>query len=709
MTRDIANVTNQSTAADHSWDAAEGALFPLGAVWLSGEKAWNFVLYSKNAERVQLCFFSEADLCVPAYCFDFDYLRNKTGPLWHCRILDEQLMEARYYAYRVDGPAPKSGFDYHTFDFQKLLIDPYAKSLFFPPTFSREAARLPGDNARQAALCVLEKETCGFDWPQKKPNLHQSDLVIYELHVRGFTRHHSSGVTNDRRGTFAGVVDKIPHLLDLGVTAVELMPVFQFDPNTNDFWGYMPISFFAPQTNYTSNRKACTQRNEFRHMVDALHAADIEVILDVVYNHTGEGNEVGPTYNLKGIDNSTYYMLSQDADQPYCNYSGTGNTLHTANRAVRRLILDSLRYWHDEMGVDGFRFDLASVFTRDSDGSINLKDPPIFAQIAADPALADVRLIAEPWDSGGTFQLGNRFPGIAWMQWNSHFRDTLQRFVRGDPGMVPELMTRLYGSSDLFPDDRLNACRPFQSVNYVASHDGLTMADLVSFDRKQNWANGHDNTDGHVDFSSSCGWNGLDAPPAVLRQRKQLIKNFCCLLLLSNGSPMFRAGDEFLQTQCGNSNPYNQDNDTTWLDWSLLETNADLFRFFKQMIAFRKAHPSISRSRFWRDDIRWYGVDHEVDMTKASQQLSYCLHGASQGDDDLYVLINAGDTAQEFGLYEGPVGSWNRIVDTSLGPPDDIVTESCSIPVDRQYYSVNPTSVVILVSNGTRVTPSIHS
>lgn len=680
------------------WEDMEGALLPKGATWLPEAEAWNFVLYSKNAEQVRLCFFSERDLAEPVFEFDFDYLRNKTGPLWHCRIPDASVSAARYYAYRVDGPAPSAGFDHHAFDFQKLLIDPCAKSLSFPPGFTRESAILPGDNVGRAPLCVLDREPCGFEWQHARPARHDSDLVIYELHVRGFTRHPSSGVPKARRGTFAGIIDKVPYLEELGITAIELMPVFQFDPDTDDYWGYMPVSFFAPHAAYTTNSEGCSPRDEFRQMVDALHSVGIEVFLDVVYNHTGEGNEDGPTYSLKGIDNSTYYMLSHDQERPYCNFSGTGNTLHTANRAVRRLILDSLRYWHDEMGVGGFRFDLASVFTRNSDGSINLVDPPIFAQIAADPDLADVRLIAEPWDSGGGFQLGNRFPGLAWMQWNSHYRDTLQRFVRGDRGLVPELITRLYGSSDLFPDDRMNACRPFQTVNYIASHDGFTLNDLVSFQTKQNWANGHDNTDGHNDFSANYGWEGPDAPPETVRFRKQQVKNFFCLLMLSNGTPMFRAGDEFMQTQQGNSNPYNQDDETIWLDWSRRDQHTDMVRFFQMMIAFRKAHHSISRSRFWRDDVRWYGAEHEVDMSHNSQQLAFCLSGKSQDDVDLYVMINGSDVARDFGIHEGPVGSWRRIVDTSLASAADIVTDRTAPEIDHSFYSVQPQSVVVLAT-----------
>ena len=391
-------------------------------------------------------------------------------------------------------------------------------------------------------------------------------------------------------------------------------------------------------------------------------------------------------------------MLSRDPQHPYSNFSGTGNTLHTVNRAVRQLIVDSLRYWVREMHVDGFRFDLASIFSRASDGSIRTSDAPIFGQIAADPELANVRLIAEPWDASGLQELGRRFPGLRWMQWNGSYRDAIQRFVRGDSGMVGKLMARLYGSSDLFPDDCFHAMRPFQSVNYVTSHDGFTLYDLVSYTRKRNWANGHDNADGHDDDSWNCGWEGDDKTPTDVRElRKRQIKNFCCLLMLSNGTPMFRMGDEFMQTQHGNNNPYNQDNETTWLDWSQLEQHRDVFRFFREMIAFRKRHPSLSRSRFWRDDVTWYGVQHAPDLSFDSHSLAFCLHGASLGDIDIYVMINAWWNDLQFGIHEGQPGQWRRAVDTSLSSPDDIVQDENATSVPSPYYRVAARSVVVLV------------
>ena len=698
--------TNQPT--DHNrhritgpeWESTEGTPSPLGVTWLESEQAYNFAIDAANASDVTLLLYLEDELRVPCGLVQLDPLKNKSGPVWHCRVPISKAGDAVYYAYQIDGPTSNVADAWHAFDREKILLDPYARSVFFPVEFDREAARRPGSNAGRAALGRLDVCRCAFDWGTEPRILHGPDLVIYEMHVRGFTRDLSSGLSDELRGTFAGIVAKIPYLRELGVTAVELMPVFQFDPANEDYWGYMPLSFFAPHHAYSVNQSSCEQHSQFRELVRELHAAGMEVILDVVFNHTCEGDHRGPTYSYRGIDSATYYLESDDPKMPYANFSGTGNTLDTTNPAVRRLIMDSLRYWATEMHVDGFRFDLASVFSRKADGGVDLAQPPLFDQIASDPALSNIRLIAEPWDASGLYQLGASFPGRTWMQWNGRFRDCVQRFVRGDSGLIPDLMTRLYGSCDLFHDDVFHAFRPFQSVNYISSHDGFTMYDLVSYSRKHNEANGQGNQDGPHEYNRNNGWEGdKDVPQDVLSLRRRQMKNFCCLLMLSAGTPMFRMGDEFMQTQGGNNNPYNQDNKTTWLNWQRLEENQEVFRFFKRMIAFRKSHPSLARSTFWRDDICWFGAEQPVvDMSAESQVLAYHLCGASVADRDLYVMINGSDQPRIFGVHNQSL-NWNRVIDTSLPVPFDIADADSEFPLETTNYRLNPRSVVVLVES----------
>ena len=682
---------------DNNWHRQEGAPWPLGVTWLAGEEAFNFALYSKHATDVELLCFSREDYRQPTLAKRLDFHKHKSGPIWHCRIAAHELAGSDFYGYRVAGPPPGKGFAIHHFDREKLLLDPYARDVHFPPDFDRQAACVPGSNLGRAPLGLLPRTTCKFDWQQDRVPIHSHDLIIYEMHVRGFTADPSSGVASEMRGTFAGVIEKIPYLRELGITAVELMPVFQLDPGEGNYWGYMPLNFFSPDERYTTAPGVCDAQAEFREMVRQLHAAGIEVILDVVYNHTCEGGQNGPVYSLKGIDASTYYILSGDSSSPFANYSGCGNTLHTVNRAARQLIVDSLRYWTSEMHVDGFRFDLASIFTRTSDGSIHPNDPPIFGQIGADPLLANLRMVAEPWDLDA-YQLGRKFPGIEWMQWNGAYQTCVQKFVRGDAGMVPELMTRIYGSSDLFPDDQMHAMRPFLSIHYVTSHDGFTLYDLVSYNQRRNWANGHNNTDGIHDHSWNCGWEGDEGVPGeVLQLRKRQAKNFFSLLMLSAGTPMFRMGDEFLQTQAGNNNPYNQDNETSWLDWRRRDQHQELFRFVRQLIIFRKSHPTLCRSQFWGDSIRWYGVAEQPDLSQQSRALAFYLRGIPSDPTDLYVMINAHSEALDFGIYEGREGQWRRAVDTALASPDDILEAGREPVVAIRRYRVQPRSVVVLL------------
>ncbi|HUJ59025.1 MAG TPA: isoamylase [Kofleriaceae bacterium] len=670
-----------------SWESLEGLPYPLGVSWSAEDEAYNFALYSKHATSVHLLAFGADDLVHPVYERALDPLINKSGRIWHCRVPAAAIQRARYYGYVVDGPEASGQFEAHAFHPEKLLLDPYACSIHIPRSFDRSAALDAIPNVGRAPLGVLELAPA-FPWHDAAAPHHQADAIIYELHVRGFTFHPSSGVTAAARGTFAGVIEKIPYLRELGVTVVELMPVFQRDPQGGEYWGYMPIGFFAPHGGYAIRDAV----REFREMVDALHVAGIEVIIDAVYNHTAEGGAAGPIYSFKGLDNSTYYLMNGDAPTDYADYSGCGNSLNANNRYVRSMILDSMHYWVRDMRVDGFRFDLASVFARDRDGTLRFEDPPIFGEIASEPSFDRVRLIAEPWDAGGAYELGRAFPGTAWLQWNSRFRDDVRRFVRGDRGMVGALMQRLYGSDDLFPDDVIDAYHAYQSVNYVSCHDGFTLYDLLSYEHKHNEANGHGNTDGPVEsFSTNCGWEGDDgAPDGVRAFRERQARNLIALLLLSNGTPMLRAGDELLHSQRGNNNAYNQDNATSWLDWSGLERNRAFFRFVKQMIAFRKRHPSLARSRFWRSDVRWFGARGIVEL--ASQELAYCLDGGSQHDDDLYVMINGGGDDVTFVLQDIAARPWRLAIDTAS--PDDIDGES---PLEHTSYVVRHHSVVVLV------------
>jgi glycogen operon protein len=675
-----------------TWEQAEGSPLPLGVTWIEEQQAFNFAVHSEHAESVALLLYSATDLVNPVLAFRFDFLHNKSGRIWHCRIPIAEIGDACYYAYSVSGETIPQ---LHSFDPQKILLDPYAQCIFFPPGFDRESAMREGPNAGRAPLGALAGHGAAFDWEGDRSPFHESDAVIYELHVKGFTKNPNSGVGAARAGTYAGLVEKIPYLQELGITVVELMPVFQRDPQEGDYWGYMPLNFFAPHAQYASTCEEDGQHIEFKNMVKAFHQAGIGIVLDVVYNHTCEGDHKGPIYSFKGLDAAGYYMLSSDPANPYANYSGTGNTLNFGQAHVRKMVTDSLRYWKQEMHVDGFRFDLASVFSRNADGSLNWGEAPIFSEIAADPELGKLHLIAEPWDTGA-YQLGRGFPGMTWLQWNGRFRDDIRRFVKGDPGMVPDLMRRIYGSDDFFPDTRADAYHAYQSVNFVTSHDGFTLYDLVSYEHKRNWKNGHNNQDGTDDnYSWNCGHEGDEGTTAaVLDLRRRQIKNFCCLLFLSNGTPMFRAGDEFLNTQFGNNNPYNQDNQTGWLDWSQLPANQEVFRFFKNMIAFRKNHPALSRSRFWREDVSWYGVGATVDLSSDSHSLAFCLHGASQGDDDIYAMINAYWEELEFHVQEGTAQEWNRVVDTALPSPDDFSERGLAL--EQAKYIVAPRSIVVL-------------
>jgi isoamylase len=674
------------------WDVRDGSPGPMGATWVEPLKSWNFALYSRRATGVTLLLYSDKDPVHPIREIRLNPRANKSGRIWHCWVTAEQAPEACLYAYRVEGRhEPAEGY---RFDAARILLDPFARSVIFPPDYDRDAAIRPGPNDGRAPLGVLPtREEADFEWGESSLPRHSHDLIVYELHVKGFTARENSGVTPEHRGTFAGLAEKIPYLKSLGVTAVELMPVHQYDPGEGNYWGYMTLNFFSPHRAYA----AAQPLEEFRRMVKAFHDNALEVWLDVVYNHTSEGSAAGPTYSYRGIDNQSYYILSRNQGT-YANDTGCGNTLRCDHPAVRALILESLRFWMNSMHVDGFRFDLASIFTRRSDGSVDLDNPPLISDIGLLASRNGTRLIAEAWDIG-SYLLGQAFPGISWRQWNGKFRDDVRDFVRGVPGRVGALMQRLYGSDDLFPDDLEHAYRPFQSVNFITAHDGFCLYDLVSYNQKHNEVNGHLNADGSDDNRSwNCGYEGaVGAPPAVLELRRRQVKNFAALLMMANGTPMFCAGDEFLATKNGNNNPYNQDNLLNYLDWDLYYTNHDIFRFFQSMIAFRKAHPSIARSDYWREDIRWYGTEAQVDFSPQGQTLAYCLHGASVSDSDIYAMVNGSPRDVKFRIQEGRARDWLLVADTSLPTPDDIAEPGKEKSIRTLNYTLGPRSVVVLV------------
>jgi len=692
-------------SATDSWGREAGSPWPLGATWTADGSACNFALFSVHAKAITLLLYAANNLHSAAKTVQLNPHLNRTNRIWHARVSASDLASIVYYAYQVDGAS--DGGVGGRFANQKVLFDPYARTLFYPPEFDKRAASQPGSNAGRAILGRMPGPTATFDWTGDHKPVHRGDAVIYELHVKGFTMRPNSSVSEANRGTYLGLIEKIPYLKELGITVVELLPVYHFEPEEGgNYWGYMPLNFFCAHPHYSRSPDVTRIADEYRTMVKALHAAEIEVILDVVYNHTAEGIQDGPVLSYRGIDETTYYLLNPDGS--YRNDSGTGNVFRTAHPAVRQLVLDSLRYWVTEMHVDGFRFDLATIFSRNQDGSINLDDPSIISEISSDPDFVGIRLIAEPWDLA-TYQLGRSFPGISWAQWNGRFRDDVRSFVKDERGLVPSLMTRLYGSDDLFPDTLPYSYLPSQSVNFITAHDGFCLYDLVSYNQKHNEANGHDNTDGTNDNRSwNCGWEGdLNAPPEVLQLRRRQIKNFCCLLMLSNGTPMFCAGDEFLNTQRGNNNPYNQDNETTWLNWELLQHNVDMFRFFKLMIAFRKSHSVLASRTFWRERVHWYGIDHgNPDFSDNSHAFAFQLTGdsiytedKSVTTQDIYVMINAYWEPLEFRIQADPnhFTPWKRVIDTNLASPDDIADPGNEVGIDQVTYDVQPRSIVVFI------------
>jgi glycogen operon protein len=677
-----------------------GRSYPLGAT--VGDGGVNFSLFSRHAAGVDLVLFDREDDALPSRVVRLDPASNRTYHYWHAFV--PGVRPGQLYGYRVDGPwAPDRGL---RFDPDKVLLDPYARAVAVPAGYDRGAAGLPGDTAATAMKGVVV-DPGAYDWEGDQPlGRPSAGTIIYELHVRGFTRHPSSGVGERARGTYAGLVEKIPHLRRLGITAVELMPVFQFDhldcpPGLVNSWGYAPVSFFAPHRAYSSRRDPLGPVDEFRDMVRALHRAGIEVILDVVFNHTAEGDHAGPTLGLKGIDNPTYYRLL-DGGARYANDSGCGNTLNADHPAVRRLILDSLRYWVGEMHVDGFRFDLASVLARDSAGRPH-PNPAVLWDIESDPVLAGTKLIAEAWDAAGLYQVGS-FVGDAWKEWNGHFRDDVRDFFRAAPGSTRRMADRLLGSPDVFGHEAREA---EQSVNFVACHDGFTLNDLVSYNEKHNEANGEGNRDGADDNRSwNCGVEGPTDDPEVERLRHRQVKNHLTATLMSLGVPMILMGDEARRSQGGNNNAYCHDDATSWLDWGLVERHADLVRFVSLLNARRLLRdPGPDAGRMSLDTLlrrankAWHGVRlHRPDWRDCSHSLALFAELRGEGLS-LHLMLNAYWETLDFELpaVEGG-GPWRRWIDTALDAPDDIVPWEDAPAVAGDSYRAEPRSVVMLLA-----------
>ena len=696
---------------------AIGRFHPLGAT--PEPHGTNFALYSKHATEVFLLLFDEPN-GAPT---DVIALPHRTRFVFHTFV--EGVRPGQLYAYRVRGPHdPARGL---RFNEHKLLVDPYAKALTGKPR--NEANLLLGYDATLAALDLsldtrddahlVPKSIViddAFDWKDDAPpEIPLEQMVIYEVHTKGFTAHPSSGVRSP--GTYRGFIEKIPHLVELGINVVELLPIhdrmvgdFLIEKDLTNYWGYDTLAFFAVESAYRTGPRAGDEVREFKELVRALHHHGIEVILDVVYNHTAEGNERGPTISLRGVDNSTYYALTGSPEEPgryYMNWAGCGNSLNLSDPHVIRFVMDSLRYWAEVMHVDGFRFDLASVLGREQ--GVFHRAASFFDVIAQDPTLSRVKLIAEPWDLA-TYQVGN-FP-VDWSEWNGRFRDTVRKFEKGDGGQVPELAQRLSGSSDLYGDDGRH---PYNTVNFVTCHDGFTLADLVSYGQKANAANLEDNRDGTDDNTSwNSGAEGPTSDPEILALRARRARNLVCQLLFAAGTPMLLGGDEMLRTQRGNNNAYCQDNEISWLDWTLLDRNADFFAFVKHAIAFTRRYPVLQRRTFFSGadinqdafvDLRWYGLDLDEPRwgDPELRTIAYLLDGCeSTVADDylLFVVLNASWQPVTVRIPSpGRARRWHRVIDTSLGAGRDFVVGGDPEELDpADHCLAGPRSSIVLLA-----------
>ncbi len=677
-----------------------GRSSPLGATLDSG--GVNFSVYARDAQRVELCLFDRAEDATPSRVIPLDGGERHIHHYWNTRV--EGLTAGQIYGYRAEGPwDPAAG---HRFDGSNLLIDPYGLALAMPSGYQRGRGGSCCQGGWQNAMKSVVADPHAFDWEGDQPLQRPGrETVIYELHVRGFTAHPSSGVAAAKAGTYLGLIDKIPYLQELGVTAVELLPVFQFDPQdappgTVNYWGYQPISFLVPHHGYAVNPEPLAVLDEFRTMVKAFHRAGLEVILDVVFNHTAEGNADGPSFSYRGLSNRAYYLL--DGDGGYLDVTGCGNSCNANQAVVRRLIRHSLRYWVQHMHVDGFRFDLASVLARDEHGQPTPL-PPILWDIDSDPVLAGTKLIAEAWDAAGLYQVGS-FVGDNWQEWNGRFRDDVRHFLKGDRGQVRAVTQRLIGSPDIYGGDGREA---EQSVNFITCHDGFTLADLVSYNTKHNQANGENNRDGSDDNGSwNCGVEGPSDDPQVLALRQRQMRNFLAFLLLSAGTPMLAMGDEVGRSQQGNNNAYCQDSPISWFDWSLLESNAGLLRFVRLLLAYRLCRDVVTDGQALSlsenlklTDVHWHGVEPDrPDWGEDSHSFAVTISGVSRRYR-LHAMVNAWWQPLSFSLppADGAEACWCRWIDTSRPSPEDIVAWPDLQPFENSCCSVAPRSLVVLI------------
>ena len=673
--------------------------YPLGATFTGS--GVDFSVFSAGATAMQLLLFDRVEDVRASRVIDLDPRLDRTAQYWH--VFVPGIGPGQFYGYRAFGPYdPAAG---HRFDPMKLLLDPYARSIAVGANYSRAAASLPGDNAGSAMKSAVARPGT-YAWEGDQPLQRPfRDTVIYEMHVRGFTQNPNSGVAAEKRGTYAGVIDNIPYLLELGITAVELMPIFQFDAQDSpaglvNYWGYSPVSFFAPHLAYSSDQSSLGCLDEFRDMVKALHRAGIEVILDVVYNHTAEGNEGGPTLCFKGLENSFYYLL-QDDRALYQNYTGTGNTVNANHSVVRRMILDSLRYWVSEMHVDGFRFDLAAVLSRNERGE-PVANAPILWDIDSDPVLAGTKLMAEAWDAAGLYEVGH-FAGDKWKEWNGRFRDDVRSFIKGDQGTAWNFHQRILGSPDIY---RANTSVAGCGIHFITCHDGFTLSDLVSYNGKHNEANREFDADGsNFNQSWNCGVEGPSADIELERLRLRQMKNMLAVALLSAGTPLLLMGDEARRTQLGNNNAYCQDNETSWLDWDACARNADLRRFVRLLIGLRlrlvkdASGHAMSLGDYLREArFEWDGIElGHPDWSQESHSIAYTLHSPN-GRSAFHIIVNAYWEPLEFHLPPSTETGlqWHRVVDTYLPSPEDIADESGRPAVIGSSYQTQPRSVVVL-------------